>query len=212
VIVFVLDSDGVYRRGVAACLLELDGVSAVIQAGSPEEALAHASLSDATVIVADPGPFGGSSLVRRLVESTTARVVVCSTSREPAVVLEMVQAGALGYLWKDTLTPEALSSAALAAADGSGVLAPELLSEFMHGLVRVSRDLLEPRGLSLSLLTAREQEVLACVAQGLATREVAGHLHYSERTVKNILHDVVIKLNARSRSQAVAEAVRQGLI
>jgi DNA-binding NarL/FixJ family response regulator len=82
----------------------------------------------------------------------------------------------------------------------------------MQGLSRVSRDLLEPNGLSLSRLSTREQQVLSLVAEGHSTREVASGLHYSERTVKNVLHDVVTKLNARTRSQAVAEAVRQGLI
>jgi DNA-binding NarL/FixJ family response regulator len=61
-------------------------------------------------------------------------------------------------------------------------------------------------------LTDREQQVLALIAAGHATREVARELCYSERTVKNVLHDVVTKLNARSRSQAVACAVREGLI
>ena len=54
--------------------------------------------------------------------------------------------------------------------------------------------------------------MLALIAQGHPTREVALELSYSERTVKNVLHDVVTKLNARSRSQAVAHAVREGLI
>jgi DNA-binding NarL/FixJ family response regulator len=61
-------------------------------------------------------------------------------------------------------------------------------------------------------LTDREQQVLALIADGHPTREVAERLCYSERTVKNVLHDVVTKLNARSRSQAVAFAVREGLI
>jgi DNA-binding NarL/FixJ family response regulator len=61
-------------------------------------------------------------------------------------------------------------------------------------------------------LTDREQQVLALIAAGHPTREVAQELSYSERTVKNVLHDVVTKLNARSRSQAVAFAVREGLI
>ena len=73
-------------------------------------------------------------------------------------------------------------------------------------------ELLEPRGLSLSPLTVREQEVLRLVADGHPTREVAKRLSYSERTVKNVIHDVVTKFNARSRSQAVAAAVREGLI
>ena len=64
----------------------------------------------------------------------------------------------------------------------------------------------------LARLTEREQQVLALIAQGHPTREVAQELCYSERTVKNVLHDVSTKLNARSRSQAVAHAVREGLI
>src|SRR5918994_2100169 len=61
-------------------------------------------------------------------------------------------------------------------------------------------------------LTDREQQVLTLIAEGHPTREVAEQLCYSERTVKNVLHDVVTKLNARSRSQAVAHAVREWLI
>jgi DNA-binding NarL/FixJ family response regulator len=212
VLIFVLDSHGVYRRGVAACLSEIDEVAAVIQSGSPESVFADPSFARATVTIVDPWPFGGAALIRRMVDATNGRVVACSVRRDPAEVLEVIHAGAVGYLWKETLTPEALAAGIFAAANGSGVLAPELLSDFMHGLARVSRDLLEPHGMSLSLLTSREQQVLASVAEGLPTREVARQLHYSERTVKNVLHDVVTKLGARSRSQAVAEAVRQGLI
>jgi DNA-binding NarL/FixJ family response regulator len=62
------------------------------------------------------------------------------------------------------------------------------------------------------LLSDREQQVLALVADGLPTREVAVELHYSERTVKKVLGDVVVKLGARSRSQAIAHAVREGII
>ena len=61
-------------------------------------------------------------------------------------------------------------------------------------------------------LTDREQQVLALIAAGHPTREVAQQLCYSERTVKGVLHDIAAKLDARSRSQAVACAVREGLI
>jgi DNA-binding CsgD family transcriptional regulator len=54
--------------------------------------------------------------------------------------------------------------------------------------------------------------VLRLVAEGIPTREVALRLSYSERTIKNVIHDIATKLNARTRSQAVAEAVRAGLI
>jgi len=127
-------------------------------------------------------------------------------------VLASVQAGAVGYLCKDTLTPGALTAAVNAAANGAGVMAPALLGTFLRGVTRVSQEVLEPRGLSLSRLTAREQQVLRLVAAGHPTREVARQLSYSERTIKNVIHDIVTKFNARTRSQAVAEAVRAGLI
>jgi DNA-binding NarL/FixJ family response regulator len=211
-LIFVLDPHGVYRRGLSACLAEVAGVKQVSEAATPEAAFAAPELTHADVVMVDPHRFGGSTLIRRLVDATAARVIACSARHDPDEVLAIIQAGAVGYLCKDTLTPDALGSAAMAAAQGASVLAPELLGEFMQGLTRVSRELLEPHGLSLSRLSTREQQVLSLVAEGHSTREVAMRLHYSERTVKNVLHDVVTKLNARTRSQAVAEAVRQGLI
>ena len=83
----------------------------------------------------------------------------------------------------------------------------ELLRDLLEGLAHLGE------GKSASpRLTDREQQVLSLIANGHPTREVAQQLCYSERTVKNVLHDVVTKLGARSRSQAVAHAVREGLI
>jgi DNA-binding NarL/FixJ family response regulator len=92
-----------------------------------------------------------------------------------------------------------------AAANGTGVMESELLGSLVKSVS------LEPDRPPVARLTEREQQVLSLIA-GHATREVAEQLCYSERTVKNVLHDVVTKLNARSRSQAVAFAVREGLI
>jgi DNA-binding NarL/FixJ family response regulator len=92
------------------------------------------------------------------------------------------------------------------------MVAPDLMGTLFHGISRASRTLPEPRTRTSSRLTRREEQVLTLLADGYSTREVALELSYSERTVKNILHDVVTKLNARTRSQAVAHAVRAGLI
>jgi DNA-binding NarL/FixJ family response regulator len=145
-------------------------------------------------------------------ERTGAQIVVCSATREEHDVLAAVQAGAVGFLCKDTLSTETLVTSVRAAGMGAGVMAPELLGALLQNISRVSREVLEPRGLSLSWLTAREKQVLRLVADGHPTREVARQLCYSERTIKNVIHDVTTKLNARSRSHAVAEAVRAGLI
>ena len=136
--------------------------------------------------------------------------MVCSSDCSQDTVLKAMQAGAIGFLRKDTLTMDGLAAAVQAAASGAGVVTPELLGSIVRSAA------LEPNGTNgranMRPLTDREQQVLSLIAAGHPTREVAQQLCYSERTVKNVLHDVVTKLNARSRSQAVAFAVREGLI
>lgn len=210
--VFILDAHAIYRRGLAASLAAMEDVEDVGEADTVEEAWSNDVLAKADVVVVDPDLEGGHGFIRQVRERTSASVVVCSATGEDDNVLSAVQAGAVGYLCKDTLSTETLAAGVHAAAAGAGVMEPELLGTLLRNVSRVSREVLEPRGLSLSWLTNREKQVLRLVADGHPTREVAKQLCYSERTIKNVIHDAVTKLNARSRSQAVAEAVRAGLI
>jgi DNA-binding NarL/FixJ family response regulator len=210
--VFVVDPHSIYRRGIVACLQSLDDVECVGDVGSAEDAWSDEALLDADVVLVDHDLPARAEFIRELRERTEANVLVCSSRCDQKALMDAVEAGALGYLSKETLTPETLLAAVRTAAAGAGVLSPELLGDLLRTLARTSRELLAPRGLSLSPLTSREQQVLSLVAQGHPTREVARRLSYSERTVKNVIHDVATKFNARSRSQAVAAAVREGLI
>ena len=134
---------------------------------------------------------------------------VCTSDCGQDSVLMAMKAGAIGFLRKDTLTTEGLAAAVQAAASGAGVVTPELLNSLARSAETNGNG---HNGRHHATLTDREQQVLSLIAAGHPTREVAQQLCYSERTVKNVLHDVVTKLNARSRSQAVAFAVREGLI
>jgi DNA-binding NarL/FixJ family response regulator len=136
-------------------------------------------------------------------------VIVCASDSGREAALSALQAGAVGYLRKDELTQESLGTSVRAAINGSSVVTPDLLE---HLLAKLPENGAAARLGGRAQLTDREQQVLALIAAGHPTREVALELSYSERTVKNVLHDVVTKLNARSRSQAVAFAVREGLI
>ena len=210
-LLFVIDGHPIYRRGLVASLAAVRSVEQVVDVASVDEADTHPALPAAGVVLIDSGVYGWHDLVRRLHDSPS-RVLVCSAGAHEDTMLAAVAAGAVGYLRKDTLTPDSLVAAVDAAATGSGVIERDLLSSLMREVSRVSNQVLEPRGLSLARLTARERQVLRLVAQGMPTREVARELSYSERTIKTIMHDVVTKLDARSRSQAVAQAVRDGLI
>jgi DNA-binding NarL/FixJ family response regulator len=205
---FVLDPHTIYRRGLAACLEMLPRVTGVADVASVREAWEHADLFQSDLIILEQTVAGGEEFIGAVTEATGARVIVCTAEANEDAVLVALQAGAVGFLRKDTLTAEALAAAVQAAASGAGVVAPDLLGSLLRGVSAEG-----PNGRpTLARLTEREQQVLALIAQGHPTREVAEELCYSERTVKNVLHDVVTKLNARSRSQAVAHAVREGLI
>jgi DNA-binding NarL/FixJ family response regulator len=204
---FVLDPHTIYRRGLAACLEVLPGVEDVADVESIREAWEHPDLFASELVLLDIAVPGGHDFIGAVTEATGARVLVCTAEPSDEAVLAALQAGAVGFLRKDTLTPEALAAAVQAAASGTGVVTPDLLGNLLKGVAAETNG--KP---ALARLTEREQQVLALIAQGHPTREVAQELCYSERTVKNVLHDVVTKLNARSRSQAVAHAVREGLI
>jgi DNA-binding NarL/FixJ family response regulator len=206
--VFVCDPHSIYRRGLASSLELLDNVTSVAHAGSIRDAWEDPSLFETDIVILDNAMDGGQDFIAAVAESTGARVIVCTSVCTEEAVLACIQAGAVGFLRKDTLSPESLSDAVRAAGSGSGVVAPDLLGALLRS---ISPDTLEIKP-AAARLNEREQQVLALIAAGHPTREVAEQLSYSERTVKNVLHDVVTKLNARSRSQAVAYAVREGLI
>ncbi len=205
---FVLDTHTIYRRGLVACLDLLDEVESVADADSVRDAWENPALFGADLVLIDPSLPGGRDFVAAVREASGARVIVCASDSGREAALSALQAGAAGYLRKDELTPETLAAAIRAAANGTSVVTPDLLA---HLLANLSENGSAPRT-APARLTDREQQVLALIAAGHPTREVALELSYSERTVKNVLHDVVTKLNARSRSQAVAFAVREGLI
>jgi len=210
--VYVIDPHAIYRRGLAACLTALDEIEEVWESDSPRAAELDENLDRADVLVLDGDTDGSGDLVRRLRARGHPRVLMCTAEFDEPALLDSVQAGVSGYLVKSTLTPEALVAGVRAVHSGAGVLSPDVLGTLLRTLAAVSRDVFEPRGLSLTTLTRRERDVLRLIADGLPTREVAERLSYSERTIKAVMHDVTTKLQAKSRSQAVANAVREGLI
>jgi DNA-binding NarL/FixJ family response regulator len=204
---FVVDPHTIYRRGLAACLEGVPEVESVGQADSVRGAWEQEALFASDHVRVDHAMSGGLDFLAAVSETTGAAVVVCSSLCSEEAVLAALQAGAVGVLRKETLSTESLASAVRAAADGTGVVTSELLHDLLEGLAPDGYE--KPPAVRL---TDREQQVLSLIAAGHPTREVAQQLCYSERTVKNVLHDVVTKMGARSRSQAVAHAVREGLI
>ena len=209
--IFVVDSHVIYRRGLVASLELLDAVDAVDCADGTAAAWEHPALVHADVVLVDPSIVGGTAFIRAAGEALDARVIACAATCDEQAARAALEGGAVGYLRKDTLTLDVLQAALAAAVAGAMVVAPSVLAETLRdGPANAPSD--RPARPAAPPLSEREQRVLALVAEGHQTREIATQLCYSERTIKNVLHNIVTKLNARSRSHAIAYAVREGLI
>lgn len=164
------------------------------------------------LVVVDELDDSSTRLLRRLDRAGTSRLVLVPGKIDDAGLSLAVECGVVGVVRRAEATPERLAHVILAATRGEGALPADLLGRLMAQMGRLQRQVLEPRGLNLLGLANREVEVLRLVADGFDTGEIASKLSYSERTVKNVLHDITTRLQLRNRAHAVAYALRNGLI
>lgn len=164
------------------------------------------------LVVVDEVDDDAVRTVKAIRHGGCARVVVVATRLDDRGLLSAVEAGACALMRRSDALPEKLVQTVSRAAAGDGTVPPDLLGRLLEQIGLLQRQVLAPRGLTFSGLSEREIEVLKLIAEGLDTTEVAGRLCYSERTVKNVLHDVTTRLRLRNRTHAVAYAMRHGLI
>jgi DNA-binding NarL/FixJ family response regulator len=139
-------------------------------------------------------------------------LVLVVTHVDDAGLVAAVEGGVAGLVRRVDASADRLVSVVRAAAAGDGSVPPDLLGRLLSQVGALQRNVLSPRGLTFSGLAQREIDVLRLVAEGFDTAEIAAKLSYSQRTIKNVLHDVTSRLHLRNRSHAVAYALRNGLI
>jgi DNA-binding NarL/FixJ family response regulator len=164
------------------------------------------------LVVADEVDGETARTIRALRHRGVERIVLLVGRLDDKGLLSAVEAGVGGVIRRNEATPHNLASAIRSVATGEGRLPPDLLGRLLDQVGHLQRQVLAPRGLTFSGLTEREVSVLRLLAEGLDTAEVGRQLYYSERTVKNIVHDLTSRLELRNRTHAVAYALRQGLI
>ena len=204
VAVWVSARDPISEAGVVSALRPRPEVRVV-----PVEEAVQAQVA---VVVADSVDDDALRLVRMVRRQSAAQAVLVAGRLEDGDVVTAVEAGVLGLVRRAEATPDRLVRVICGAATGEGSVPPDLLGRLLDQVGTLQRQVLRPRGLTFTGLASREIEVLKLVADGYDTAEIAQHLAYSERTVKNVLHDVTTRLQLRNRSHAVAYAVREGLI
>ncbi|WP_246150231.1 response regulator transcription factor [Agromyces intestinalis] len=169
-------------------------------------------LAAVVVVVVDDVDDETLNRLRFLRRNGEARVILVASHLDDQVLVDAVECGVVGLLRRSEATTDRLLSSIASAAAGEGTVPPDLLGRLLEQVGRLQRTVLDPRGITFRGLAAREVDVLRLVAEGWDTAQIAKELCYSERTVKNVLHDVTTRLQLRNRSHAVAYAVREGLI
>jgi DNA-binding NarL/FixJ family response regulator len=172
----------------------------------------HLEDGGVALVVADEVDAEATRSIRALRRQGFGRIALLVGRLDDKGLLAAVEAGVGGVIRRSDATPGNLVSAIRSVAAGDGLLPPDLLARLLDQVGQLQRQVLAPRGLTFSGLTERELSVLRLLADGFDTAEVGRELYYSERTVKNIIHDVTSRLELRNRTHDVAYALREGLI
>lgn len=201
--VYVYADDSILRAGVVSQLRMRSEVAVVDT--DPESA-------EVAILAADVLDDATMRTLHALQRGFSPRVILVLRVIDDATLVAAAEGGISGLLRRGDATPDLLVRTIQRVAAGDGVLPPDLLGRLLGQVGALQRQVLTPRGLRFSGLSEREVQVLRLVADGHDTSEIAQQLCYSQRTVKNVLHDITTRLQLRNRSHAVAYAVREGLI
>lgn len=213
--ILVVDDHTLVREGFAR-MLELSPELQVLgQAASAKDALEMVKTLQPDIVLMDinmPGMNGieATRIIKN--EYPDVEVIILSMYDEEQYVLESVKAGATGYVLKE-ISPEDLLRAVKTVHNGGSMIQPSLARKVLKEFAHLARESPAPgRATLLRELSEREVEVLQYVADGKSNREIADTLTISEKTVKAHLRSIFRKLEVSDRAQAVAYAMRKGLV
>jgi len=214
--ILVVDDDEAFRESVCAAIARDDSMVLAVQAGSVAAARAATARGNFDVALVDLGlPDGnGIDLIREIArERPETDVMVVTVFGDEAHVLASIEAGATGYLLKRSLHDTLAATVRELRAGGSPispVIARQLLLRFKRGAgssPQLPEAVVDDGGLS-----ELEREVLLFIAKGFTVGEIANMLHLSAHTVATHVKHIYRKLAVHSRTEAVFEAGRMGLL
>ena len=214
--ILLVDDHAVVREGLRAFLSLQDGFEIVGEAADGVQAIERAAALEPDVILMDlvMPKLDGVSAMRELRRRAggrerTPHVIVLTSFLDDDRLLPALEAGAAGYLLKNS-QPAELARAVRAAQAGEAIIDPTAAARLVHALSDDERR--RPAATVLDQLTSREREVLTLIAQGRANKRIALELGISEKTVKTHVGHVLAKLGVSDRTQAALLAVREGLV
>jgi NarL family two-component system response regulator YdfI len=209
--ILIADDHLIIRQGLRLILETEDDFELIAEASDGAEALGLCKKLNPDVVLMDlrmPNMDGLTAIEKLRTEQPGIAVVILTTFNEDELMLRGLQAGARGYLLKDT-DRSTLFDTIRAAARGETLLKPEIMTRV---LARTNQPVTVSKSGEPVNLTDRELEVLQSVARGERSKEIALQLGISERTVKAHLASIYNKLGVDSRAAAIAIAAQRGLL
>ncbi|WP_433668595.1 LuxR C-terminal-related transcriptional regulator [Nocardia sp. CA-136227] len=208
--ILLADDHAIVRAGLRALLdssvaeTDSDDIDVVGEVATAEDSVAFCSTTEVDLVLMDlrfgPGKSGADATAALRGLPNPPNVLVVTNYDTDADILGAIEAGAVGYILKDT-PPAELLAAVRSAAEGESVLSPSVASRLMTRVRKPD-----------TTLSPREIEVLRLVADGHSNREIGKRLFLSETTVKSHLVHIYSKLGVKSRTSAVARARERGAI
>ncbi|MCM1150825.1 MAG: response regulator transcription factor [Alistipes sp.] len=205
--IILVDDHSLFRNGLRGLLERSGDFRVVAEAGSGEEFLALLPETEADVVFMDfsmPGIDGAQATERALAQRPELRVITLSMFGEESYYSRMVEAGARGFLLKDSQIDEVLEAIRTVEAGGT-YFTPQLLSSLADRM-HTREDAGDDR------LSSREREILVLVCRGLSNQEIADELFISKRTVDKHRANILEKTGCRNTASLVVYAIRNGVV
>ena len=207
--VLIVDDHPIVRQGLATVLDQQEDLIVVGQAVDGVDAVAQAQelLSDIILMDLQMPQMDGVEAIRRIIgERTGSRIIILTTYATDEYIFSGIEAGAQGYLLKDSPSDEVVT-AIRTVHQGDSMIQPRVASRLLDRLGQLSHA--HPPE---TLLSVREIEVLQVMATGAANKEIANQLQIGQSTVKTHIVRIFNKLGVNGRLEAVSEGVKKGII
>jgi DNA-binding NarL/FixJ family response regulator len=207
--ILIADDHPVIREGLSAMLSRQPDFMILGEAENGKDAVKKARQLRPDIVLMDlrmPEMDGVEAMKRIRQDNPKTKFIILTTYKDGDYIFKGIEAGARAYLLKDAKREDVYNAIRI-VHEGGSILQPEITAKVLDRFSEISQQIQEPE-----VLSARELEILRLIAKGTSNKEIASNLGLYESTVKTHVHNIFHRLGVNDRAEAVAQAIKRGLI